>query len=42
VIDVINLQKSFGDKEILKGINVTSMWQSSGNPALVKVHFYDA
>ena len=23
MIDVINLQKSFGDKEILKGINVT-------------------
>ena len=23
MIDVINLRKSFGDKEILKGINVT-------------------
>ena len=43
MIDVINLKKSFGDLEILKGINITinkgTSWQYSDRQVPVKVHF---
>lgn len=42
MIDVINLEKSFGNNKVLKGINITiekvTLWLSSVLPVPVKVH----
>ncbi len=44
MIDVINLEKHFGDNEVLRGINVTidkgDIMVVIGLQVLVKVHFF--